>query len=71
MLPNRIEKLKKLKYLCANLPNGVICKTPYGKLKLLGVNVADGNNNAILNFGVDKDGFPIEFYVSEVEVNTN
>ena len=66
-----MNKLEKLQYLCTNLPNGVICDTPYGKLKLVSINVADGNDNAILNFGVDKDGFPIEYYLSEVEVDTN
>jgi hypothetical protein len=66
-----MNKLEKLQYLCTNLPKGIICDTPYGKLKLVSINVADGNDNALLGFGFNERGDTVEYYLSEVEVNTN
>lgn len=66
-----MNKLEKLQYLCTNLPKGIICDTPYGKLKLVSINVADGNDNALLGFGLNERGDSVEYYLSEVEINTN
>ena len=66
-----MNKLEKLQYLCTNLPKGIICDTPYGKLKLVSINVADGNDNALLGFGLNERGDSVGYHLSDVEINTN